>query len=64
MEGQPKFLVRFEYQSDRSEKRSTILVFDSLPPILAQYIINIHKLWMTGIRHAVVAHKDDIHNLS
>jgi len=41
----------------------TILVFDSLPTILAQNIINIHEFRMTGIRHAVVAHKNDIHDV-
>ena len=38
-------------------------MFDSLPSILAEKVVDIHEFWMTGIRHAVVAHKDDVDNL-
>ena len=38
-------------------------MLDSLPSILTEKIVDIHELRMTGIRHAVVAHKDDVDNL-
>ena len=38
-------------------------MLDSLPSILAEKIVDIHELWMTGICHAVVAHKDHVDNL-
>ena len=63
MEGQPRFLVRCECYEVMSEERPTILVLNSPPSFLTQYIIDINKLWMTCVRHAVVAHKDDIHNI-
>jgi hypothetical protein len=43
--------------------RPTILVFDGLPALLAQYIVDIQKIRMTGIRHAVVTHKDNIYDV-
>ena len=36
-------------------------MFDSLPTLLSQYIVDIQKFWMSGIRHSVVTHKDNIH---
>lgn len=36
---------------------------DSFPSILTENIVDIHELWMTGIRHPVVAHKDDVDDL-
>jgi hypothetical protein len=38
-------------------------MLDSCPSILAENIVNIYELWMTGICHAVVAHKDDVNYL-
>jgi hypothetical protein len=46
-----------------NEERPTILMFDSLPTLLTQYIVDIQKFRMTGIRHAVVTHKDNIYNV-
>jgi hypothetical protein len=39
-------------------------VFDSLPTLLTQYIVDIQKFRMTGIRHAMVTHKDNIYNVA
>ena len=44
-------------------RRPTVLVFNQIESLFIQVVVDVNPFGMTGVRHAVIAHKNDINNI-